>query len=122
MSSPDLRTIAAELNARSRTHPIGTIQEIRAGLKKLRRRPGHDIFTAQTTTDDWAFHFGGRHELQFNIGFEENSGTREFRHGVAFSFEPSQALPSPVDALRPKAKLFNDFMGLYSESLSDMRM
>jgi hypothetical protein len=122
MSTPDLRTIAAELNERSRTYSIGKIQEIRADLKKLRRRPGHEIFTPQTITDDYAFHLGGRHELQFNIGFEDDSGTHEFRHGVAFSFEPSQALPTPVDELSPKVKLFNDFMELYADSFADMRM
>jgi hypothetical protein len=97
MNDPDIRTIAAELNARSRAHPIGALQEIRASLKGLSRKPGHNIFSPQTTKSDWAFHHGGRFELQFNIG--EISDIRGFRFGVAFSFERSRTLPSPVDAL-----------------------
>src|SRR5450759_1167097 len=108
-------TIAAEINSRSRTHPIGSLQEIRASLKGLSCKPGHDIFSPKTTKDDWAFHYGGRSELQFNIG--ELSNSRGFRFGVAFSFEPSRTMPLPVlfDVLAPKVRLFNDFMELNAE-------
>lgn len=112
--------IAAELNARSRTHAIGALQEVRAGLKRLSRKPGHDIFSAQTTNDDWAFHHGGRSELQFNIG--EISDVRGVRFGVAFSFEKSRALPRPLEVLAPKVRLFNEFMELNAERFADMRM
>jgi hypothetical protein len=120
VSKPDIHAIAAELNSRSRTHPIGALQEIRADLKGLSRQAGHDIFSGQTINDDWAFHHGGRSELQFNIG--EISDPRGFRFGIAFSFEPSQTLPSPLPVLAPKVKLFNDFMGLNAEVFADMRM
>lgn len=117
---PDLHTIAAGLNSRSRAHPIGALQETRAGLKGLSRKPGHNIFSAQTSNDDWAFHRGGRSELQFNIG--EMSDVRGFRFSVAFSFERSRTLPSPASVLAPKVKLFNDFMELKAEHFADMRM
>lgn len=120
MNDPDIHTIAAELNARSRAHPIGALQEIRASLRGLSRKPGHNIFSPQTTKNDWAFHHGGRSELQFNIG--EISDVRGFRFGVAFSFERSRTLPSPVDVLAPKVRLFNDFMELNAELFADMRM
>jgi hypothetical protein len=116
----DIHTIAAELNSRAGTHAIGSLQEIRAGLKGLSRKPGRDIFRPQTTNDDWAFHYGGRSELQFNIG--ELSHPDGFRFGVAFSFEPSRSLPSPVDALAPIVRRFNDFMQLNAEGFTDMRM
>lgn len=35
----DIHTIAAELNSRAGTHAIGSLQEIRAGLKGLSRKP-----------------------------------------------------------------------------------
>ena len=35
------------------------------------RRPSSDIFTSHTIHPHWAFHYGGRTELQFNIGLEE---------------------------------------------------
>src|SRR5690348_8660419 len=88
MSTPDLQQIMAELNSRARAHPIGMLQELRARLRGLSRKAGHDIFSLQTTKDDYAFHHGGRSELQFNIG--EIGAPRGFRFGVAFSFEPSR--------------------------------
>src|SRR5467141_3979213 len=75
MSTPTIHTIADELNERARAHPIGELQEIRG------HRPGNDLFrvNSQTTQDRWACHWGGRTELQFNIG---RSGSMKLRHGV----------------------------------------
>ncbi len=120
MGKPDIHTIAAELNSRSRTHAIGGLQKLRTALKGLSRTPGHNIFSAQTTTDRWAFHHGGRPELQFNIG--EISDPRGFRFGVAFSFERSKFLPLPIDALKPKVLLFNQYMDLNAQDFADMQM
>jgi hypothetical protein len=117
----DIETIAQELNARAREHAIGALQNIRAELKGFARRPGTAIFSSQTIHESWAFHHGGRSELQFNIGKEEVSGEIEPRHGIAFSFELSQTLPS-IDVLIPKVRLFNDYMQLYPEVYADMRM
>ena len=121
MDMIDIPKIAKELNSRACTHAVGSLQEIRADLKALARQPGHDIFSPQTTHDKWAFHHGGRSELQFNIGLENIAGTPELRYGVAFSFETSRTLPS-IDILVPKVRLFNEFMRLYSELYEDMRM
>lgn len=121
MNAIDLHTITRELNSRARTHIIGSLQEVRADLKHLARQAGQDIFTSQTIHNEWAFHHGGRSELQFNIGVEDISGTAELRHGVAFSFETSRTLPS-IDVLVPKVRLFNELMRLYSELYEDMRM
>jgi len=116
----NISDIANKLNELASTHPIGKLQDIRTQLKKLSRRPGDKIFSVQTTFKDWAFHHGGRKELQFNIGAEGDHGDY-FRHGVAFSFELSQTLPS-IDVLVPKVKYFNDFIELNVDILSDMRM
>ncbi len=119
-NAPDLEEITAELNSRARTHPIGSLQEIRARLRGLSRTAGHEIFSSQTTKDDWAFHHGGRSELQFNV--REISAQRGFRFGVAFSFKSSRTLPAPLNVLTPKVKLFNDYMALNAEHFADMRM
>ncbi len=102
-------------------HPIGKLQDLRTQLKKLSRRPGDKIFSVQTTFETWAFHHGGRTELQFNIGYEDHDKNDDLRHGVAFSFELSQTLKS-IDVLVPKVKFFNDFMELNADEFSDMRM
>lgn len=117
----DITPIAQGLNARAQAHPIGQLQSIRAELKHFSRRPGTDIFSAQTIHPHWAFHHGGRSELQFNIGLETVAGYNELRHGVAFSFESSRTLPN-IDVLIPKVRLFNNYMQMYPDHFGDMRM
>jgi hypothetical protein len=115
----DIKAIAEELNMRAKTHAIGKLQTIRAELRGFARRPGTDIFSPQTIHEGWAFHHGGRSELQFNIGKEADGS--ELRHGVAFSFETSRTLPS-IETLIPKARCFNDYMQQYPSAYADMRM
>jgi hypothetical protein len=116
----NIPAITKMLNELAPPHPIGKLQDIRTQLKKLKRRPGDKIFSTHTTFDDWAFHHGGRTELQFNIGADGDNND-DLRHGVAFSFELSQTLKS-IDVLVPKVKFFNDFMELNAGEFSDMRM
>lgn len=121
MPNKNLTSIISEVNSRAETHPIGRLQEIRKDLKRLKHLPASKIFTSLTTFDEWAFHHGGRKEIQFNIGFERPDDIDELRYGVAFSLETSQSLPS-IEVLIPKVRFFNDFMQLYSETYADMRM
>src|SRR5689334_20507461 len=104
---PDLAIIANELNVKAEQHKIGHLQEIRQRLKGLARLPQPHIFHSRTifADDGYAYHDGGRKELQFNIGFEDD----QFRFGVAFSFEPSRTLPD-VTELAPKVDLFNAYL------------
>lgn len=101
-------------------YQIGRLQDLRKELKGFARRPGHSIFSDQTIFERYAFHHGGRSELQFNIGFDR-SDSDELRHGIAFSFETNQTLPD-IDILRPKVRLFNEFLDLYPTKYSRMRM
>jgi hypothetical protein len=117
MNKFDFRTFVNELNDAAHSHPIGALQEIRAELHG-KQKAGHKIF--QKIKDDWSFHHGGRRELQFNVGID-GLDDELFRSGVAFSFEPSRSYPS-IDFLIDKAKLFNDFLRLYPDLYSDMRM
>jgi hypothetical protein len=119
MSELNLRKFAQGLNEASRSHPIGSLQEIRARLHN-KRRTGRKIFTAQTITKNWAFHHGGRSELQFNIGFDKTAG-KELRSGVAFSFETSRSFPT-IKPLIDKAKLLNDFLRMNPDLYHDMKM
>ena len=116
----DIHAIAKKLNTHCGDYAIGGLQELRKTIKNLSRRPCKGIFSGQTTRDDWAFHHGGRTELQFNIG-KDGSGGSMLRHGIAFSFETSQTLPT-IDPLTPKVRLFNDFLQLYPDKYADMRM
>lgn len=73
------------------------------------------------TEGGYAFHHGGRKELQFNIGRDRVNGVEEFRFGVAFSFEPSPTLPN-INDLLPNVRLFNQYLQMYPEQFADMRM
>ncbi len=88
-------------------------------VKHLARRPGQRIFAPRTIHDEWAFHNGGRSELQFNIGLDPD--IHELRHGVAFSFETSRSMRS-IDGLIERVKYFNEYMAINPKLYYDMRM
>lgn len=117
----EMEKIAEELNRLSESHAIGALQDIRQDIKGLSRRAAKSIFTTKSIHEGYAFHLGGRSELQFNIGWETVDGVRRFRHGVAFSLEPSQSLPS-IDPLVPKVSRFNEFVRTYPDELARFRM
>jgi hypothetical protein len=91
MTNESLDSIAFQINSLAEGYQIGKLQEIRKELKGLKKRPTKNIFTPITISDKWAFHHGGRREIQFNIGIED---TNNLRYGVAFSLETSKALPN----------------------------
>jgi len=111
-----IKQIANGINSRSKNFEIGKLQEIRKKIKKLNRQQGEKIFRNNTIHDGYAFHYGGRKELQYNIGKENDTN---YRHGVAFSLERSQTLPDPK-ILIPKIERFNEYMSDSSEKFSDM--
>src|SRR5438270_2975479 len=116
MSTPALDKIAEELNRRASAHPVGSLQELRG------HRPGVALFrlNGKTMATDWACHWGGRKELQFNIGIEGSY----LRYGVAFSFGESREYKASelVDVLRPKVARFNNFVTRNPKLLSGMDM
>lgn len=101
-----IHEIAQELNELSKGYKVGNLQALRKQIKGLKRIPGHHIFSDTTISDNgWAFHFGGRREIQFNIGFEDEG----VRYGLAFSLEPSQSLPD-ISILYPKVFALNSII------------
>jgi hypothetical protein len=117
-----VRRMAAEIDAVASDYEIGRLQEIRKELRGLRRLPGQRIFTDRSIFDEWAFHSGGRDELQFNIGLDEfRDGSRAFRAGVAFALKPSRSLPDWT-VLVPLIARFNDFMREQAKQFGDMNM
>lgn len=97
-----IENIAGQINKKSGSYNIGKLQSIRKEIKKLKKRPIQGIFSKQTITKEWAFHVGGRSELQFNIAYE-NEG---LRYGFAFSLATSRSLPN-LDILYPKILKLN---------------
>lgn len=120
MSTLTVERFAEEINERSAEYEIGRLQHLRVELHGG-RRAGSNIFSDQTIREDWAFHHGGRTELQFNIGYEPVDGKEHLRFGVAFSLEPSRSLPS-IDVLIPKIALFNEFVLRYPKAVAGLHM
>ncbi len=101
-----IREIANEINAKAKNYRFGKFQDIRKEIKGLSKKASSTIFTNQTISDDgWAFHYGGRKEIQFNIGLEKEG----LRYGVAFSLETSRSLPD-LSILYPKILKLNSLI------------
>jgi hypothetical protein len=117
--SESLKNIANQINQKSKDFEIGKLQDIRKELKRLKKKANRNIFVddSNTMTEDWAFHYGGRSEIQYNIGFE-NEG---FRFGLAFSLETSQTLPD-INLLKPKIIKLNTLYEENPELFSDYKM
>ena len=117
MEAPEITiaSIAEELNERAHNFRIGDLPHIRSSLTG-RRSTASGIFDSRTIKPTFAFHVGGRQELQFNIGFDSTheSEITELRYGVAFSLELGRNLPT-IKPLLPKIRRFNDFFRLYPD-------
>lgn len=118
-----LADIIARLNDLSLSYDLGRLQALRKEVKGLDRRPTIGPFPSTPNNKQWAFHVGGRQELQFNIGLDQNdAGNPVLRYGVAFSLEPGQDLPDPEGTLLPLVAHFNDYIRAHADQLDDMRM
>lgn len=117
----DLQSICEAINSAACSHDMGQFQAIR---RYIHDKTGamDKIFTAQTIDKkkgEWAFNWGGRTELQFNIGFEGDD-LDWFRFGVAFSLERSQALPNPL-ILKPRILKLNHYLERNHSRMEDLR-
>lgn len=109
-----IEKVAYKINDLSRSYNVGNLQKLRKDLKGLGKIPTRDIFNSSSINVDgeWAFHVGGRKEVQFNISFEDID---YLRFGLAFSLEASQSLPNPIEVLSPKVDRFNEFLKTNAE-------
>lgn len=117
-----ISAIATSINELAHEHEFGGFQALRSQLRGSNRVRSviFDINKKSVNEQEgWAYHTGGREELQFNIGFEEPRS--RFRYGVAFSLEPSRAFTN-IDPLRPKIERFNEFVRLNPAALANYRM
>ena len=117
---PSIDELALEISDRAKGRPIGAMQKRRARRKGLTQPPG--LFDGRTIWKKWAYHVGGRTELQFNIGYESSDGGQDmFRHGVAFSLQPSRTLPD-VSIFRERIRRFNRYLDDHPKAFEDLSM
>ncbi|MCW5715423.1 MAG: hypothetical protein KIT43_13000 [Bauldia sp.] len=116
-----LGQLVRQIEAAAHRFRIGELQSLRSKLHG-RRTKVRTIFSQESVQGEYAFHSGGRTELQFNIGFDvDDLGAPIIRAGVAFSFETSRTLPT-IDALLPRVATFNDHILDVSESVPGLLM
>ena len=118
----NISKIADNLNEKSKDYQIAQLQNYRVEINKLSQPYTYDIFSNKSIKykDNYAYHSGGRKEMQINIGFEPDR--EEFRAGFAFSIEPSRSLTEPVEIFKPKIKRFNEFLDKNYDKYSDLMM
>jgi hypothetical protein len=118
----NVTTLAERLNDAAAGYKIAALQEFRAKTHRTKQTTTK-IFSPQTIFEtDWggyAFHHGGRTELQFNIGVYNED--KNCRYGVGFSFARGQTLQDP-DSLRPKVVRFNEWVETAGDLLQGFRM
>lgn len=109
------------IEAAAGQYGMSRLQQRRTEIGGLGRQ-AKSIFGLRDRSRDWAFHLGGRGELQFNVGLDEMpDGRRAFRAGVAFSLETSRSLPD-IARLEPKIAWFNAWMRDHPEAFPDLAM
>lgn len=119
----NLAALLNRLNALASSYNLGRLQALRKEVRGLDRRPTASPFPSSPNDPNWAFHVGGRQELQFNVGYDQyDSGQPALRYGVAFSFEPGQDLPDPEGTLIPQVAHFNDYVRAHADELDDVRL
>ena len=114
----NIHQVVHALNERSDQFEFGQLQQIRKDRLGLEKRPCRTPFGTRCTFDRYAYHVGGRCEIQFNVG-RDKSG---LRWGVAISLQPNQSLPD-VTVQFPKLDKLSEFIRVHrDELLSDFLM
>lgn len=116
------RAAVAAIESAAAAHAIGEFPTIRAKIKGLSRVRKSIFYTGPDAKNwDFAIHWGGRGELQLNVGLERTEEGLAFRTGVAFSIEPSRSFPD-VSVLYPSIGLFNHYVREHPTEFADMSM
>jgi hypothetical protein len=117
-----LRQIGTSINERAHAYQFGALQAIRKRLKSLNRTGSREPFGSYDSAGLWAYHNGGRTELQFNIGFDPTPDT--LRYGLAFSLETSNWVHEGqiLKEVVPRIQRFNEYARYHRDAFMDLQM
>ena len=122
LEGPSIADIRSAIEEQASGFAFGALQSIRQRLKGLKRR-SKTIFGPNTISEDYAFHYGGRTELQFNVGFELRANDeRDLRHGVAISLRRGRTMHQIDDAILNRIARLNEYIESHADELSDFLM
>lgn len=107
----NIKEIANKINelALKGEYSFSKIQKIRQKNNQTRPRTWKP-FANFSIKDKYAFHAGGRKELQFNFGEDKLNGNIVFRYGYAFSLEMDKTVHNPKADFKDLVSRFNDFL------------
>ena len=116
----DLSVLIDDLDSLAGDYRVGNLQQLRSTIRGRSGNPSGMRWVVPKNSDGYAFHWGGRKGLQFNLGIESQG----IRYGVAFSFEPSPSYSVEVlhRFLDPKIERFNEYLGWNPDEYPTMRM
>src|ERR1044072_4403443 len=103
---------------------VARLPELRKKYLDKKQLPS-TIFTARTIfdgSDKYAFHYGGRDEMQFNVGEEHVNNVAVIRWALCFSLEASPSLHDPVGSLAPFRLSFKNCFQKYTELFNGLTM
>ena len=111
--------IRDELNEMAVNFKIGKLQDIRKEIKKLNWiRKGYLFGKTSDKPKGWTFHFGGRKEIQFNVGFQNEE---IIRYGLAFSLKRGISL-TDLSILFKRIDILNNLINIHSEWFESYKM
>ena len=122
LKNPNFTELTNAIEKKASGFAFGDLQSIRQKLKGLKWRSS-TIFKKSTIFEKYAFHFGGRKELQFNVGLElDNNNNQQFRHGLAISLRSGPSIPQISENILRRIARLNEFIELHAEDFTDFFM
>ena len=114
--------VAVDIDRESYSYAIGNLQGIRKRLKGSGCQAGSHIFQFHRQSQsiqegNYAYHWGGRRELQFNVRIHHKADGNYIEYGLAFSLVNVRG-QSIVEELRPRIQRFNDFIRICNGDFS----
>ena len=125
LENPNIIDVTDAVEKLAPKYAIGNLQRIRQQMNNGVKICSQTIFGKKTIFKEggFAFHLGGKKELQFNVGFEnDEKGERKFRHGLAISLIRSRDLTEIDETMRTRIARLNDYIESHAKELTDFFM
>jgi len=124
----DFIKVLKKINEMASNYEMSDFQRKRKEIKGLKReyknifreKPGPAVHleSKKDRNNSYAYHWGGRDELQFNVLYDDNKPI--FRYGVGFSLKRERNLTNPIEKMKPKIEKYNEYMKENTSEFNDI--
>lgn len=115
----DIANIAEQLNDVLSDSSMAEFQVERAARLGKSKPGARNLFSKRTTHDNYAYHDGGRSELQFNFGMDSPT---VFRYGIGISLQKDRSLPNPIGSMSGRIRKINELVAAKPDLLHGLQM